>query len=201
MARGHGIILHVKHHSNYQGFCGPRCRRWVCTLALSPIRDTHSEGFSYFVTSIAAPVASCWSGRRVGFAPTGKRRLVTAWYAQPLRRGSGDSCEVSHGPYKCQMFARFRQTARRLQRGPNPLGERQGRTSTSPVLVRCRMDRPCPSASPSGEDCTNASPPRQPHRYRGAGENQRRIRRSAVSAISARPVSPWYVSANFASAD
>jgi tripartite-type tricarboxylate transporter receptor subunit TctC len=29
-----------------------------CTLALSPIRDTHSEGFSYFVTSIAAPVAS-----------------------------------------------------------------------------------------------------------------------------------------------
>ena len=45
---------------------------------LSPIRDTHSEGFSYFVTSIAAPVASGWSGRRVGFAPTGKRRLVTA---------------------------------------------------------------------------------------------------------------------------
>jgi hypothetical protein len=37
-----------------------------------------SEGFSYFVTSIAAPVASGWSGRRVGFAPTGKRRLVTA---------------------------------------------------------------------------------------------------------------------------
>jgi len=50
----------------------------ACTLALSPIRDTHSEGFSYFVTSIAAPVASGWSGRRVGFAPTGKRRLVTA---------------------------------------------------------------------------------------------------------------------------
>ena len=41
-------------------------------------RDTHSEGFTYFVTSIAAPVASGWSGRRVGFAPTGKRRLVTA---------------------------------------------------------------------------------------------------------------------------
>jgi hypothetical protein len=39
---------------------------------------THSEGFSYFVTSIAAPVASGWSVRRVGFAPTGKRRLVTA---------------------------------------------------------------------------------------------------------------------------
>src|SRR5215468_354235 len=48
------------------------------TLALSPIRDTHSEGFSYFVTSIAAPAASGWSVRRVGLAPTGKRRLVTA---------------------------------------------------------------------------------------------------------------------------
>src|ERR1700739_2024657 len=50
----------------------------ACTLALSPIRDTHSEGFSYFVTSIAAPVASGWSGCRVGLAPTGKRRLCTA---------------------------------------------------------------------------------------------------------------------------
>src|ERR1700751_4627391 len=35
----------------------------ACTLALSPIRDTHSEGFSYFVTSIAAPAASGWSPR------------------------------------------------------------------------------------------------------------------------------------------
>ena len=50
----------------------------ACTLALPPIRDTHSEGFSYFVTSIAAPAASGWSGCRVGLAPTGKRRLVTA---------------------------------------------------------------------------------------------------------------------------
>jgi hypothetical protein len=31
-----------------------------------------NEGFSYFVTSIAAPAASGWSARRVGFAPTGK---------------------------------------------------------------------------------------------------------------------------------
>src|SRR2546428_8627796 len=50
----------------------------ACTLALSPIRDTLSEGFSQFVTSMPAPVASGWSGRRVGLAPTGKRRLFTA---------------------------------------------------------------------------------------------------------------------------
>jgi hypothetical protein len=37
-----------------------------------------TEGFSHFVTSIAAPVASGWSGCRVGLAPTGKRHLFTA---------------------------------------------------------------------------------------------------------------------------
>src|SRR5258707_6617709 len=58
--------------------CSAFTRVTACTLALSPIRDTHSEGFSHFVSSIAAPVASGWSGCRVGLAPTGKRRLVTA---------------------------------------------------------------------------------------------------------------------------
>src|SRR6202011_4986702 len=50
----------------------------ACTLARSPIRDPLSEGFSHFVTSMTAPVASGWSGCRVGLTPTGKRRLVTA---------------------------------------------------------------------------------------------------------------------------
>src|SRR6266480_2587722 len=50
----------------------------ACTLALSPIRDTLTRGFSHFVTSMTAPVASGWSGCRVGLAPTGKRRLSTA---------------------------------------------------------------------------------------------------------------------------
>ena len=58
--------------------CSAFTRVAACTLALPPIRDTLSEGFSHFVTSIAAPIASGWSGCRVGLAPTGKRRLVTA---------------------------------------------------------------------------------------------------------------------------
>src|ERR1700674_342381 len=62
---------------------GALTRVTACTLAPSPIRDALSEGFSYFVTSIAAPVASGWSVCRVGLAPTGKRRLVTA---HPLNR-------------------------------------------------------------------------------------------------------------------
>src|SRR4029077_2712069 len=68
--------------------CSAFTRVTACTLALSPIRDTHSEGFSYLVTSIAAPAASGWSGCRVGLAPTGKRRLVTA-HTRSGRQPSG----------------------------------------------------------------------------------------------------------------
>ena len=42
-------------------------------------------GFSHFVASMTAPVASGWSGRRVGLASTGKRRLVTAHTLNGLR--------------------------------------------------------------------------------------------------------------------
>ena len=58
--------------------CSALTRVTACTLARSPIRDPLSEGFSHFVTSMTAPVASGWSGCRVGFSPTGKRRLITA---------------------------------------------------------------------------------------------------------------------------
>jgi hypothetical protein len=56
----------------------PIARVATCTLAVSPIRDALPEGFSHFVTSMTAPVASGWSIRRAGLALTGKRRLVTA---------------------------------------------------------------------------------------------------------------------------
>src|SRR6202022_2156751 len=58
--------------------CSTFTRVAACTLALPPIRDTLIEGFSHFVPSMTAPIASGWSGCRVGLAPTGKRRLVTA---------------------------------------------------------------------------------------------------------------------------
>ena len=58
--------------------CSAFTRVAACTLALSPLRDTLPEGFSHFVTSMTAPVASGWSDARVGLAPTGKRRLITA---------------------------------------------------------------------------------------------------------------------------
>src|ERR1700746_3644735 len=47
----------------------------ACTLALSPIRDTLIEGFSHFVTSMTAPIASGWSE-----SPGG---ACTHWKAPP----------------------------------------------------------------------------------------------------------------------
>jgi hypothetical protein len=57
---------------------GVHSRYGLHTRAVTVYRDTLSEGFSHFVTSMTAPVASGWSVRRVGLAPTGKRRLLTA---------------------------------------------------------------------------------------------------------------------------
>jgi hypothetical protein len=66
------------------------------SLALRPAHSRrhlyvtcYTEGFSHFVTSMTAPVASGWSVRRVGLAPTGKRRLVTA-HANSRRSRRGD---------------------------------------------------------------------------------------------------------------
>src|ERR1700758_2790070 len=62
----------------FRGLLGVHSRCGLHTRAVTVYRDTLSEGFSHFVTFMTAPVASGWSVRRVGFAPTGKRRLVAA---------------------------------------------------------------------------------------------------------------------------
>src|ERR1700730_673156 len=82
--------------------CSAFTRVTACTLALPPIRGTHSEGFSYFVTSIAAPVASGWSSCRVGLTPTGKRRLCTAHASNghPCRFTAGDRGRCQCAPSK-----------------------------------------------------------------------------------------------------
>src|SRR5258708_18306861 len=55
---------------------GALTRVAACTLALSPIRDTLIDGFSHFVTSTTAPIASGWSE-----SPGGPR---THWKARPF---------------------------------------------------------------------------------------------------------------------
>jgi hypothetical protein len=65
-------------HRPFRGLLGVHSRYGLHTRAVTVFRDTLTVGFSHFVASMTAPVASGWSGRRVGLAPTGKRRLVTA---------------------------------------------------------------------------------------------------------------------------
>ena len=65
-------------HRPFRGLLSVHSRYGLHTRAVTVYRDTLSEGFSHFVTSMTAPVASGWSDCRVGVAPTGKRRLSTA---------------------------------------------------------------------------------------------------------------------------
>src|SRR6202011_4750426 len=55
--------------------CSAFTRVAACTLARAPIRDPLSEGFSHFVSSMPAPVASGWSE-----SPGG---ACTHWKAPP----------------------------------------------------------------------------------------------------------------------
>ena len=65
-------------HRPFRGLLGVHSRYGLRTRAVTVYCDTLTRGFSHFVTSMTAPVASGWSGCRVGFAPTGTRRLFTA---------------------------------------------------------------------------------------------------------------------------
>src|SRR5262245_24498418 len=95
--------------------CSAFTRVTACTLALSPIRDTLSEGFSYFVTSIAAPAASGWSIRRVGFAPTGKHRLVTAHtHFGPLRAAPSSRRRPGRKSQKARFACKMLATGRKV---------------------------------------------------------------------------------------
>src|ERR1035437_8815922 len=77
-------------HCPFRGLLGVHLRYGLHTRAATVFRDTLSEGFSHFVTSMTAPVASGWSSCRVGFSPTGKRRLYTA------HRHSGHCSALAH---------------------------------------------------------------------------------------------------------
>jgi len=83
--------------------CSAFTRVAACTLALPPIRDTLIEGFSHFVTSMTAPIASGWSGCRVGLAPTGKRRLCTAHANNGSRPSPGVANDAFAGIRACDV--------------------------------------------------------------------------------------------------
>ena len=72
--KGHRVGLHIVLFEA----CSAFTRVAACTLARSPIRDPLSEGFRHFVASMLIRLLPAGANRRVGLAPTGKRRLVTA---------------------------------------------------------------------------------------------------------------------------
>jgi len=65
-------------HFPFRGLLGVHSRYGLHTRDVTKVVTLYTKGFDYFVTSIAAPVASGWSTRRVGLSPTGRRRLFTA---------------------------------------------------------------------------------------------------------------------------
>ena len=90
------------------------------SLALRPAHSrrhlyvtSYTEGFSHFVTSMTAPVASGWSVRRVGLSPTGKRRLLTAH----ANSGHSPMAQIDPGQ-KFEMYARLGTALHRKCRGP-----------------------------------------------------------------------------------
>src|SRR5207253_6003115 len=112
-------------HCPFRGLLGVHSRYGLHTRAVTVYRDTLTRGFSHFVTSMTAPVASGWSGCRVGLAPTGKRRLSTAHtrrrHLRPFtNRESANDCDPLFS--SCH---RFRDGARAVDKA---LGDRTQRS-------------------------------------------------------------------------
>jgi len=59
-------------HDDLFEVCSAFTHVTACTLAESPKVIRYIKGFSYFVTSITAPIASGWNDSRAGLSPTGK---------------------------------------------------------------------------------------------------------------------------------
>jgi hypothetical protein len=91
----------------------------ACTLARSPIRDRYPKASDISSPPCLLRLLPAGANRRVGLAPTGKRRLVTAHVV------SRHSLPVSNSAY---VFARI---ARRHKRGcsPGPTVKLDDRTS------------------------------------------------------------------------
>src|SRR5690242_10942214 len=89
--------------------CSAFTRVAACTLALSPIRDTLIEGFSHFVASMTAPIASGWSE-----SPGG---TYTHWKAPPCH-GAPPQPVIPLSGRDCSCRVVFRPSAaRRLRTG------------------------------------------------------------------------------------
>jgi hypothetical protein len=86
----------------FRGLLGVHSRCGLHTRTVTKSRPL-SRGFRHFVTSMPAPVASGWSGCRVGLAPTGKRRLAR-------RTGHATISNCSFNRWRKRQFQEFEGT-------------------------------------------------------------------------------------------
>ena len=114
------------------------------SLALRPAHSRrhlyvtcYTEGFSHFVTSMTAPVASGWSVRRVGLAPTGKRRLLTAH----ARSGSSSRSDYSSGRIEISVRAADAAEAYRLRFSTVTISKPYPSTASARLSLRKANDR------------------------------------------------------------
>src|SRR5260370_32473696 len=104
--KGHRVGLHI----DLFEACSAFTRVAACTLARLPIRNPLSEGFSHFVTSMTAPVASGWS--------------VTGWGLHPLesaalsRRTPNPDISLADRRPRLDESRRGLRRERELKRGP-----------------------------------------------------------------------------------
>jgi hypothetical protein len=112
-----------------------------------------TEGFSHFVSSMTAPVASGWSGCRVGLSPTGKRRLSTA------HTRNGRRHQKTPGSMATAFEIRFWE-AKYLEktRLPNAFTSHRNLRCRTPPQARVARDRnslraaDCPDLAQDGRD-------------------------------------------------
>jgi hypothetical protein len=116
------------------------------SLALRPAHSrrhlyvtSHTEGSSHFVTSMTAPVASGWSGCRVGLSPTGKRRLVTAHANSGHSRARWHWLESTQSRHLVFGFDGLRVPRRFVPRAGSWLGPRRIQDGLIPSSVERMM--------------------------------------------------------------
>jgi len=126
------------------------------------------EGFSHFVTSMTAPIASGWSVCRVGPAPTGKRRPCTA---HTLTGHSRSRRRKSHrGLSRC---ARLRERQLAIMPSPRAMLVRFGHLSLS------RRPRSRRGSAPTAREDRWAHLPRA---ITGQGRSRRAVRACGLLA-------------------
>ena len=126
-------------HCPFRGLLGVHSRYGLHTRAVTVFRDTLIEGFSHFVTSMTAPIASGWSGCRVGLALTGKRRLFTEARLLPARTVEGvaiSSGSTKHMTASCIPSAAYTDCFDHTLRAGGKMRMTEGGTSACHRMTR-----------------------------------------------------------------